>query len=185
MESPYYNIISIDPGTNMGVAIYTLDSDSGLVVGISTHVYSLNNHICTTHKLNNLLLKTQAIERACTSLYNLYKPVAMVVEAAFLNSKFPKAVMQLSHFIATIDNTMFRLNPLIKFFRYPPTYVKMGIGAGGNADKVAMRKQVSSIPEITNFLDVSKVSEHEVDALAIGYVGIMNIRDRPHVLYTY
>ena len=53
------------------------------------------------------------------------------------------------------------------------------LAVGGNADKNAMLASVDNIPEITKHVDVTLVTEHVVDALCIGYVGILELRERP------
>ena len=50
------------------------------------------------------------------------------------------------------------------------------MAVGGNADKNAMLASADNIPEITKHVDVTLVTEHVVDALCIGYVGILELR---------
>jgi hypothetical protein len=46
-----------------------------------------------------------------------------------------------------------------------------------------MLKCVSGIKEITNVINPMFMSEHEVDATAIGYVALNEIRRYPFVMY--
>lgn len=175
-------IISIDPGSNLGIAIYGLNECTLEIVSIETILITLENRVNPEDSRDRVLNKLMVINDTCEWLWRKYNPVAIVEEAAFV-SRFPKAVMQLSQYIATIELTFKRCNRNLVFFRYPPKYVKKEIQAGGGATKDDMTIGVSKVPEIVKFINPGVLSEHEVDALAIGYVGIQEIRDFPYVLY--
>jgi len=178
----YINILSIDPGTNMGVSIYTVSVPDLKILSIVTTVLNLSNHTTEDPFYDNLLLRTQVIQRYIGNLTIEYMPHVLAMEAAFVNSKFPKSVMYLSHYIAAINLSVTSINPFIKIFNYPPKLVKKLISNTGNADKDAMKVAVAMIPEITNHLDVNYLSEHEIDSLAIGYACIEELRNNPVLL---
>jgi len=177
-----FYIIGIDPGSNTGVAIFELSSIDMSILSISTHTVILNNMINGT---DVLLERNIVLSKICSYLYDTYIPKAVAVEAAFLNSRFPKAVMQLSQYTTTIDQTFYNKDNFIKILRYPPKYVKKYIGGGGNADKDGMLLATRNIPELLNNIDLNRLTEHEIDAIAIGYVSITELRRYPHILMSF
>jgi len=178
----HFYVLGIDPGNNTGIAIFKLSTLDMSILSIDTLTVVLNNMI-TGDDIQ--LERNICLSRVCSYLYSLYKPNLIGVEAAFLNSRFPKAVMQLSQYTSTIDQTFYNLNPFIKIMRFPPKYVKKYIGGGGNADKDRMLVAIKDIPELLSNIDLYRLTEHEVDALAIGYISILAIRDAPHLLMCF
>ncbi len=179
------NIIAIDPGNNIGVAIFTIDVRDFSIVSIETKLFILENIIGPLDDdFNKLLYKLNIIQTIVTDLYTAYDPIALGVETSFLNTRFPKAVMQLSQYVAVIEHTMYVLNTRIKLFRYMPRYIKREIGAGGSADKDDMMITVSALEEVTDLINPYVLSEHEVDAIAIAYTMLLEIRRYPFILYT-
>lgn len=185
IEQQHYHMISIDPGSNLGVSIYTLNAIDHSIVNITTHTLPVNTYLDKDDNVNKLLNKSLLIQQHCLSLAKIYNPIFICVESAFANMRFPKAVIQLSQIINTIEMTFYTYNPMVKIFRYPPKYVKLCVGATGNADKDAMLLTVSEIKEISTHVDTSFISEHEIDSLAIGYTGILTVRTYPHLLYVF
>jgi len=176
-----FNIIGIDPGNNTGIAIYTLN-DKLEIVNVSTHTIKLSDVV--SHEEYTLLTRVAYLSSVVEHLSVTYNPLAVVLESAFLNMRFPKAVIQLSQYTAALEQGFYKNNSFIKILRYPPKYIKKHIGATGKADKDDMLTAVSNIPEISRYLTTG-ITEHAVDAMAIGYVGIDYFRSYPHKLYTY
>jgi len=177
-----FYIIGIDPGNNTGISIFELSSIDMSILSISTYTVILNNMIVG---MDILLERNLALNKICSCLYDMYIPKAVAVEAAFLNSRFPKAVMQLSQYTSTIDQAFYNKDNFIKILRYPPKYIKKCIGGGGNADKDGMLRAVKNIPELLNNVNLDRLTEHEIDALAIGYVSITELRRSPHILMSF
>jgi Holliday junction resolvasome RuvABC endonuclease subunit len=180
-----FRIVSIDPGTNIGISIMTIDCITFEVVAIETRVVTLNNYTYADDSSDRLLEKLIHLNKVCYEIAYSYSPIAIFVESAFLNMRFPKAVIQLSQFIATIETTFIQALPMIKIFRYPPKYVKKLISEYGGATKDGMLDAINKIPNIGMLINTSLLTEHEVDAVAIGYVGLMEITQFPHLLYMY
>jgi len=166
-------IIAIDPGSNTGVTIFKVDKQYK-ILKIENKIFKLNKNKLTYSKdiiLNRLLYLTDI----CNKLYDDYKPEHLFLEAAFMNVRFPKAVMQLSQYIAVIQMSFINKNKNINIKTYPPKYVKKFIGAGGNAKKEDMTKAVSKIKELKKLLS-EDLTEHEIDSIAIGYIGISELK---------
>jgi len=178
-----FKYIAIDPGNNLGVAIYTISLPDMKIVDIETTTIKLELFVPkdTTNVLQSKLLFLYAyIEK----LYHIHQPTIIFLEAAFMNIRFPRAVMQLSSFISVIELGFKSGDKHIKILRYPPKYIKKHIGAGGNAKKDDMTKALNKHNELKDIVNTSNLSEHAIDAIAIGYAGLNTIRNNQHILYT-
>ena len=174
-----FNIIGIDPGNNLGISVFTLDTDLK-IKSITTHYKFLEDYpsnISSDKKLARLLY----LQNLPYKLVNMYNPIAVGVETAFMNSRFPTAVMALSQYVSTIEINFINANNFIKFFKYPPKYIKKFINTG-DANKKDMLAGIKKIKEITDVLDLQGRTEHEIDATAIAYVTLQEIRSFPLVL---
>lgn len=182
MNNELFYIVGIDPGSNVGVSIYGIDGYTLNIVTIETFVIPLENYIAP-YATDKLTSKLGYLSNIMLDICVRYNPLVLAVEEAFLNMKFPLAVMQLSQYLGIILNTFVGYNPTIKVFKYAPRYVKRLFNAGGNADKDDMTKALLTVDEITSKYNVLGLCEHEVDALAIGYVTLSECRRYPLVLY--
>jgi len=180
--SDIFYVVGIDPGSNTGVAIAGLSAVDLSIRSLESFTLKLTD----VDNVDNIMLnRVQYLQKVCKLLANRYNPNAIGVEAAFLNSRFPKAVMQLSQYTMAIEQTFYSHDSFVKIFRYPPKYVKKYIGAGGNADKDDMTRAVFNIAELSNKIDLNVLTEHEIDAMAILYITVDNIRRQPHLLITF
>jgi len=177
----YIRILAIDPGSNTGIAIYTIDSFTFNIVSIETDIVVLNNqddHMLVNSKIANRLRYLNFIVKRIVLQYDID---VLVLESAFVNRRFPKAVVQLSQYIATIELSIMEINKKIKMFRYPPLYIKKQLSVR-NTSKDAMSVAVGKVKEITDKINISLLTEHEVDAIAIGYTMLKELRLRPYYL---
>jgi len=172
------NILSIDPGTNMGISITTITVPSLKIVNIITTVLDLSTMTKPHDMQDNLLLRTRVIKKYITKIMIDYKPRVLAMEAAFVNSRFPKSVMYLSQYIGAISLAVIEADPFVKIFNYPPKLVKYVMG-GGTKDKDAMKIAVKKVTELSKHVNVDEITEHEVDSMAIGYTYIMELRKNP------
>lgn len=175
-----FNIIGIDPGNNMGISIFTIEAETLKILNIHTEFYVLDHYVSmyTTDKVQT---KLEYISLIMKSLINRYKPVAIGIETAFMNSRFPKAVMYLSQYVSMIEYTCINYNSFIHLFKYMPKYIKAKISTG-NATKDDISVGINNIPEIVKYLPKIIFTEHEVDAIAITYVMLTEIRTYPLIL---
>ena len=177
------NVLAIDPGANMGVTIYTISVPELKIVNITTTVVDLSVHTVDDPLNKNLLLRLNVIKDFIRGVMLEYSPHILAMEAAFVNSRFPKSVMYLSQYIAAIELTVYEYNPYIRIFNYPPKLIKRVVNAGGEANKDVMKIALSNIPEITQYISVGYISEHEVDSIAIGYTLLKELREHPYLLW--
>jgi len=176
-------IVSMDPGSNTGVAVFELDAVTLDIVSISTMVIVLNNLIGKVDSVS--IARINALHNICTDIANVYKPKVVGYETAFLNSRFPKAVVQLSQYTSVMEQAFNNADSFTKLYGYPPKLVKKLIGGGGNADKDGMLVAVNKIPELSSKLLLNRLTEHEIDAIAVGYITVQAVRTIPHILISY
>lgn len=185
MDENIFTIIGIDPGSNIGISIYHIDARDFSIVKIETRLVVLNNHTKAEDALDKVLEKLMYLHKVCLELQYAYEPQAVIIESAFLNIRFPKAVIQLSQYIATIETTFRQENPMVKIYRFPPKVIKKVFSDNGAAAKDDMLTAISKVNEVNVLVDTNTTSEHEIDAIAIGYVGITLFRLKPHLLFGY
>jgi len=173
------NLISIDPGTNIGISIYQLSVPDLKIINIETLCIELSYFNNSENAEINMLSRMIYLDNYIKLMINEYNPHIIAMEAAFVNGRFPRSGMMLSKYIATIEMAIRAINPYIPIYRYAPKMIKMIIGAKGTADKDAMTKAVDKIEEITAYIDPKQLTEHEVDSLAIGYITIGMMRNDP------
>jgi len=177
-----FNILAIDPGNNLGVSIMTINALDFSIVNIYSRTIILDSLVPDIHS-DKMLYKLNALSSIVSDLIYNYSPLAVGIETAFLNSRFPKAVMQLSQYTAIIEMSINSINSFIKIFKYAPRYIKSNVGAGGNANKEDMLSNILTIGELMAHVDIKNMSEHEIDAIAIAYTTLKEIRNYPMIMY--
>lgn len=179
MLSNTFNIMGLDPGSNLGVSILSIDANKLSIEAIDTTRFVLASYSVDN---DNMLDRWIALESIIKDIVLEYNPIIVGMEAAFMNQHYPKAVMVLTSYTTIIDKTLYSLG-CNKVFRYPPKYIKK-IVASGTADKLDMLHSVTSIKEISSKINLYDKTEHEVDATAIAYTVLLEVRDYPYVLYS-
>ena len=167
-----FKVFGIDPSTNnVGVAIYTLTSDLRIVDIITIQLVYGNDD----SQLHNRLMKLGA---EMSYLIDTYSPMIVAMESGFIGMLRPGAFGPLSQAIYAIQSAITNTDRRVRINTYPPSVVKVSIGAGAHAKKDDVRGKVFSNSELTPFIS-KYISEHEVDGLAIGYTLIQLIRANP------
>ena len=170
----YFNILGIDPGKNLGLSILSIDVNTYKILNSTTLTFKLDR------EEDDMLTRLTTLNNIITNIQAIYKPIACGYETPFMNSKFPKAVGQLSQYVSIIELTLRTNNPFIKIFSYAPKYVKAAFfnnnGISGNANKDDMLSNLLTIKELVAVTSPDMMTEHEVDATAIAYIVLQNIR---------
>ena len=173
-------IVSIDPGTlHCGVAVWKLDNKTLSIKNIKTFTIEIDNNYDLEDRLT--LLKKR--------LTNLWEnideiPLHLVHESAFMNRLRPQAYGPIYTTIYIIRKSFlsyYKINNKDRIFAYPPKLVKSFI-IKGDANKNDILNGVKKTEELITFIDETKQSEHEIDAIAIGYTHIVNIRNYKEIL---
>lgn len=169
-------MVSVDPGTSTcGVAIWDINdkfeivSLNSLTIKVNTDIY-LDTRILTVY---DLLL----------NIFKEEKPMVLVHESGFIDRFRPQAYGPIYATIFIIRNSFRKYMETVNddyIFQYPPKMVK-ALMSTGEAGKLDMLKAVKDNKELSPFLtDVE--SEHAIDAIAIGYTHLTNLRFMPELL---
>lgn len=177
----YFNILSFDPGNNLGVCIMSIDVKTFKIISIETRTVVLDTYV-PNDVPDRSLYKLNFLHGVVNSLLDGYKPVAVGMETAFLNVRFPKAVTTLSQITGVIDLAVLQYNPFIKMYKYAPKYIKAIASGKGTSDKDGMMLAANNNTEISSLINPNLLTEHEVDAIMIGYTTLLEIRKYPMVL---
>lgn len=182
MDFNTFNIVGIDPGNNLGVSILTIEykNNNFNIINVDAKTYVLDNYkldITIDKHISRLIYLKEIVKDIC----NTYNPLVVCLESAFMNSRFPKAVITLSQYVTTVELTIVETNNFIKVFKYAPKFIKSEV-CTGDADKKDMKKAISKIKELKNLMVLDSLTEHAIDATAMVYVGLKEIRRYPLLL---
>lgn len=171
-----YKILSFDPGSIfMGWAssIYTLDNDKfhnkrrGTILG-EKYKTALKDRTAIYPKRQ---VKLEYIESEVRKLMKI-KPDFVAVEAAYMNPRCPNAYAPLILVTQVIWNVVkCELGKPIEMIS--ATHAKNVVTSHGGANKTTVQDAIIRHEDIildeTKQQPISKMSEHEADAIAIGY----------------
>ena len=172
--------ISIDPGLNTcGIAIFTFDNNRFSVKStklINNLRKLTDKEKVIAKKYTDRLAKLDTIVRVIDDMFDEllgegYEIVTLIVEAPFYSSFRPSAFGSLVETISLIRyNVAFRRD--VEFFAMEPMLVKKIFTDRGMANKDDMKTKLLSkiqTKELDCPIDIDSISEHEIDAIAIGY----------------
>lgn len=182
MNNDTFTVVGIDPGNNLGVSILTINYDQGKfkIVNVEAKTYILDNYKLDT-VLDRHVSRLLYLKDIVTDICVRYQPLVVCLESAFMNSRFPKAVITLSTYVTTAELAIIEYSNFIKIFKYAPKYIKSEV-CTGDADKKDMKKAIKKIKELNTIMNVDELTEHAIDATAMAYVGVKEIRKLPILL---
>ena len=167
-------LVSVDPGTvTIGVAVW--DINDTLTIDRLT---SFTVYIPEFLPLNKRL---DLIYHTFKDIFMDTEPFQLAHESGFINRFRPQAYGPIYTTIYLIKQAYTETIGDYGMFAYPPKMVK-AVVSKGTADKNDMLKAVNSIKELQPFI-TAKETEHEIDAMAIGYTHLLNIRNYPEILF--
>ena len=178
------NLIGIDPSTNhIGICILTLTSDEFIVKNIETIVLDVSktNSVCDIN--NNLLYRLQLLTPKITKIMTKYSPVLVAMESPYIDRFRPASAIPLGQAVQAIEYGIISYNDNIPIGKYPPSTVKNIVGAKGGVDKIGILEAMRSVDEITNLCDIECITDHEVDAIAIAFCGLKDLKINPLLIY--
>lgn len=105
-----------------------------------------------------------------------YKPAFVVVESPFFSMDQPGAFRPLVELLATIRFNLNKMSASTPMILYEPREVKASVGCKRMSKKEEVVKAMLLIPEITDLIDLSTLSEHAIDAIAVGYKHMSALR---------
>lgn len=176
IENRPYTLMTMDPGlNNNGLAIFRIQHSPVKILSISTILLSERN-TPDSSGLDDDLHEGETHKRLSTAgalrhYLEQYRPDVFACESPFFDRFRPSSFMTLSRVTITIFDTVTTFNPNCHFEWYAPLAVKKAVGMAGVKGKEAIELGLSRIPIIVDVLeqDLSAISEHERDAIAVGY----------------
>ena len=167
-------LVSVDPGTvTCGVAVWDIDDRLAI-----SSLYSFTIYINDKLSLNKRMDKLYYIFK---DIFTETKPFQLAHESGFINRFRPQAYGPIYTTIYLVRQAFTEIIGDYGLFGYPPKTVKASVSKG-YADKDDMFTAVNGIEEIKRFITGNE-SEHEIDAIAIGYTHLKNIREYPEILF--
>jgi Holliday junction resolvasome RuvABC endonuclease subunit len=178
----FYKIIGIDPGGNTGISIMTIDDEFN-IKDIEPLTLKLDDYTKSTNSETRSVDRLIALDSVITDILESHDPIAVGMEIAFINKRFPLSGLSLSKYTAVLDVAIRKALPRTVVFRLAPKLIKSEVGAGGKAIKDDMYENLLSISEVSRYiLDNEQCDEHNIDATAICYVILKLLKQDPTVL---
>jgi len=177
-------LIGIDPGTNyIGVSILTIQSKDLTITNIETVALDVSkiNNICFVNK--NLMYRLAVLTELIYNVMKFHNPAAVGMESPFINSLRPASVVPLSQSVQAIEYGIYNFRDSMPVGKYPPSTVKNAVGAKGGADKIEILDALLTIDELKLNVNFNRITDHEVDATAIAYALLQDVRNNPLILF--
>jgi Holliday junction resolvasome RuvABC endonuclease subunit len=175
-------LIAIDPGTsNLGVAIFEFTPESLSIVSIEALTLVADKlHILTDseYAVGSRAARLRALMACLEAMLFDAKPALLACEDAFFNPSRPNAFEALVECISGVKVIAQRYDYEMPVHLIRASVAKNAIGVAGGAGKEPVLAALLRIPEITDACipDVTTLSEHAHDAIAIGYTALLKLR---------
>jgi Holliday junction resolvasome RuvABC endonuclease subunit len=177
-------ILGIDPSTNhVGICVMDINSVGFKIFNIETTTIELGN-VETVNMFNpNQYYRLNILTNILTELIQFYKPNIVAYENPFIDRFRMSSAIPLGQSIECIEKATFDYNPNMVIARYSPHSVKKAVGTKKNKTKQPVLDAMNLVNEITKCLNPNIITEHEVDATAIAYATLHDIRKNPMIIY--
>jgi Holliday junction resolvasome RuvABC endonuclease subunit len=120
-----------------------------------------------------------SVYRLITQMIHDMQPDLVICESPYMDKRFPLSYMLLSLCSQAVQQAVKDYSTFIPFEFIDPASAKKGVGAkGNNGDKELMRQAVLSCAYITGGMDLTRLDEHTIDSIAIGYNGFLGILNK-------
>lgn len=180
---PTFRIMAFDPGTvTIGVAYYDIDATTLEIIDVDTALYDLSVAYVEHDLVEPLHARLAQLYNRVVKDMREFDPKFVAIENGFANRHRPGAFGPISKSINVLELAVTHSGIRGVTFKFAPKYIKKITSGHGAAFKNDMFIGVKGIPEIAEKVDVTFISEHEVDALAIGYTMLGHLRTNHHLL---
>ena len=169
-----FNIMGIDPGSrNVGVTIFGLNiqhTNNSIFLDIDK-ITTFNIAVEEERDIgihDGLLDRTNKIARLIKSIYLLYEPLMVGMESSFINISRMAAVIPLSRSIHAIEHIIYSTDRYAKILSMPPGVIKK-VFKSKQIGKDAVLEALKNKPHLVKKVEMSRMTDHEVDSVAIAY----------------
>lgn len=174
--------MSIDPGNDhTGVAIFTLTFPTFDIIAIDAITSNYNERDAKFRfgfgEGNGA--RYAKVRYHGVKLHKLIKhhnPAVIICEAPFFNPKMPGVYKALVELLTGIRNACYKANHRTPFLTYEPRTVKANLGSKMKG-KEAVYAALKAIEELNSKIAIDTLSEHAIDAIAVGFKHITVMRD--------
>ena len=176
---PTFKILAIDPSSHfVGISILTIEVESMRIKNIETGLINLRSSSQVSEVHSKLISRMLTLERLIEPIVKENKPLILAYERGFADSKKPGAFEPLVMSVTTVVTVLKKILPSSVIVPFSPGAVKNAMGQKGNCKKDAMKAACLVDVRINEFVDAKAVSEHEIDATAVGLCAIDYFRNR-------
>lgn len=179
-------LLAIDPGAKFtGFCVMDVNVEDFRIVRIQTFLHRpselndkrlirLSETSSGLTREDEIFLQAEGVESTCRE----FTPTEVLIENPFYNRKAPNAYLSLKEVVVRYKRAISKVSNSIRLFKYQPLHVKSVVKAKKFKGKKPMAEAIMSIEEIAEHIEeISELSEHEVDAVAIAYVRLKDIRE--------
>ena len=167
MTFPNFYIMGVDPGSHtLGVCLMEM-SPSLEIVSIVTYspIISVSDSVGL---YDNIIARLKKLEFMIRSIYSIYKPAIVAMESSFINGARLGAVIPLTKSISLVETVLTSIDEHIKLVSIPPPVIKKVFKAKQKG-KDTVKEALLNKKTLNSHLDIEKMSEHSIDAVAIAY----------------
>lgn len=170
-----FRVCGIDPGSTFTGLAYIDVTEELVIKKIYTRlVYvGINTGLNIKAVLDDRLIKLDSVLRDIGRKDDI---TVLSIETGFMNKSRPAAFRPLILVREIIEKNLSYNG--INIYGYAPKHVKSRLGAKDDS-KEAMTEALLNNKELSRYLDrdmINSLTEHEVDAIALAYVEILNTR---------
>lgn len=183
-EDNTFDILGMDPGSNkfgfslLEVNINNLELISSIAWTIDANDLAKNfQTVLETH--GDRVARIYGLQNYLYKILNIYNPHYVASEAPFINNRFPAAGIALTEVLSAIRQALIEYDPEKELFLIPPSNVKNAVKAKGGDDKNIIKQKVCALDlKYIGDVSIDKLDEHSIDALAVGYAKLLDLRSQ-------
>jgi Holliday junction resolvasome RuvABC endonuclease subunit len=184
IEDNNFKLIALDPGSDtLGFAAFDVDSETfeikRSIAFTITASKLVNDESWIATRFSYRTARIYKLKELLLNYYAALNPSFVACESPFFNPRRPGAFEPLVEVKAAIRDSVIEHNPWVNLTFIDPSSIKKSVGAPGNADKAVMKKAVSLLTDLNydGEIKIIDLDEHSIDALAVGYCKIKNMKN--------
>lgn len=166
-------ILALDPGlSKMGWALLELKKKKINVLKVGTiETKKVTTRVAykrLNQKYGNRIITLLKLEKNLFKIMQEYQPDHFAIEDAFFNSRFASAFSALVQVMLVTTRLVFKLFHKT-VHKIPTKSAKKALCGHGGDSKAPIKKAIQKNKNIKLNITVDELTEHEADAIAVGY----------------